>query len=460
MPTGLITVPLPDFRPVTNITPFTVRDGITFLGKFEALRYYVTNVLVPAIDAENAEIEAAWEEQITFLTNYINQAIEAIINDSVDIQDPVVAEMVNDPESLSRQALDDLYAAKSIQDAIETGRLSEATLNATYAAKSVETTITSGRLSEASLDADYGSKTDVDALKTLTTSGRLSDASLDADYAPKSLETTINSGRLSEASLDAAFAGQAEFDAVEDTVNIGRLSATQLNSLFGSGLVGVNGRKYKAVLCALRNDGTGWNTIEDSAHRSTNVTSVTQDSTAIILNYAGIAANRVVSLSIVPDETFAGTLEFGASVGLTDARISIRRRILYSDYITYDGSAWTSQTGRFAVTAFSAGVATLTHANVFNRADGGSPLEVHVTGRDGASAGYRYQVASSGIGNTITYVAIRDNSGTLLASPTNNIRFFIDRGLYSEVVNPSDVNTNTGYWPNSNIWVFGVFEIA
>lgn len=450
MALNLITIPLPDFRPVSNITPFTIRDGATFLGKFEELRHYVTHILVPAIDAENKEIETSWEGQITFLTDYINQAIDAIINDSVDIQDPVVAQLIGDLESATRMAMNGLFADKDIEEVVLTGRLSQTALDSAYAAKSVETIVTSGRLTQANLDGAYAAKT----VQDLVSTGRLTEANLNAAYADKAIETLINSGRLSTASLDSAYAQQS----VEDVVNTGRLSAASIASLFGPIIRGDNGKKYQVLGTALRNTGTGWASIIDDGHRPTGIDGISQTATQVVIDHTSINATKVVAFYAVPDEGFAGILDFGCSVGLTQTRIYISRREQMSDYISYNGTAWTSLTDDFAPGTFNAGILTITNNNVFNAWDGGDGRTIAITGRDGASAAYRYSIASSGFTFDSIDVAIRDNAGALITTPNANMRFSVTRGGFRKALDPADVNT--GNYPGSNIWVFGLFEVA
>lgn len=60
MPIPLINYP--SFRPYTNIQPFTVRDGATYLLQIEALLAWVRNDLVPHIDREIKELTENWGE--------------------------------------------------------------------------------------------------------------------------------------------------------------------------------------------------------------------------------------------------------------------------------------------------------------------------------------------------------------------------------------------------------------
>jgi len=148
-------VPLPPFggHAYTNITPFTYRDGWTFQRVLEELRKYIRETLVPLIDGSFESVETyvnnavselvtyvdtsieeteTWTtEQIANLTNYVNEQVQLIINDSIEVQDPVVAGIMGDSESNTRNVTDGLYANKDIQTEVETGRLSETSIDAT-----------------------------------------------------------------------------------------------------------------------------------------------------------------------------------------------------------------------------------------------------------------------------------------------------------------------------------------
>lgn len=133
----------PTYRPYTNIQPFTVRDGATYLLQIEALIKWIRDYVIPLLNTEVAGLEAAWKEQTEFLiaewtrlaneletqvnealanqtqyvdseiaemVTYVNEQVALIIGNSIEVQDPVVAGMVNDAESQSRGAMDTLYS--------------------------------------------------------------------------------------------------------------------------------------------------------------------------------------------------------------------------------------------------------------------------------------------------------------------------------------------------------------
>lgn len=77
MPIPLINYP--SFRPYTNIQPFTVRDGATYLLQIETLLAWVRNDLVPHIDKEIKELTENWGETAAELISVWEQMSEALI---------------------------------------------------------------------------------------------------------------------------------------------------------------------------------------------------------------------------------------------------------------------------------------------------------------------------------------------------------------------------------------------
>ncbi len=128
----------PNVGPVTEVQSFTYEDALTVTDILAALKKYITQTLVPYLQEvvgelnENnaemiAEITAKLAEQtadvvallaaqdaendakISALTQYVNEQVQLIINDAIEVQDPVVAGIVADTDSATRTALDDIY---------------------------------------------------------------------------------------------------------------------------------------------------------------------------------------------------------------------------------------------------------------------------------------------------------------------------------------------------------------
>lgn len=123
--TNPIPAPLPPYAPpyipYNNITPFTYRDGLTYLEKLEDFQAYVNTVLVPyfndnfeflsnefvtqvniMIDTVNnalAAQDADVDKKIADLTKYVDDTMAKILADGVQLQDPVMYGIVSDANS-------------------------------------------------------------------------------------------------------------------------------------------------------------------------------------------------------------------------------------------------------------------------------------------------------------------------------------------------------------------------
>lgn len=192
---------VPEWGNVTNITPFTYRDGMTYLSRFERLVKYINRVVIPFVnkgstditDAFEAEVnrmietvnealaeqDASVDQKIAELTAYVDAAIASVIDGSVEIQDPLVAQMIADPNSATRQAGDDVWAPISVSAELD----------------ALEAIVNDGRLSQASMQASAD-----------TIAAEFAQVEVDlATKADKSVQDTVETGRLSPASVANAF---------------------------------------------------------------------------------------------------------------------------------------------------------------------------------------------------------------------------------------------------------------
>lgn len=71
--------------PYTNITPFTYRDGLTYLEVQERLREWLTKTLSPAIDANMLALQGAWDTEARAIIDVVNAALTTSNNDIVDV---------------------------------------------------------------------------------------------------------------------------------------------------------------------------------------------------------------------------------------------------------------------------------------------------------------------------------------------------------------------------------------
>lgn len=123
---GAVTPPyIPDYSPMPNITPFTYRDGLTYLQRMERLVKYINRVVVPWVQENYDTLADTFVTQVNVLIDYFNEQIgdldgksveeaiddliDQVVNDSIQLQDPVMAAIVQDTNSVTRPALDTIY---------------------------------------------------------------------------------------------------------------------------------------------------------------------------------------------------------------------------------------------------------------------------------------------------------------------------------------------------------------
>ncbi|MFS0905824.1 hypothetical protein AB3N02_22635 [Priestia aryabhattai] len=226
--------------------------------------------------------------------------------------------------------------------------------------------------------------------------------------------------------------------------------ADKIETLFSEQIKGLDGKKYKIVAGVIRNDGTGWKPIIDANHQGDlNVGSVTNDNSAITVNFSGATVKKIIGFVAVPDETYAWRgVTFGSSVGKTSAIIyPVRNGRSIGGYISYDGTNWvvaTGATGNIAVTGFNTGTGELT----VTHDDMGDAHVMSVSGRDGS----RPSLGSSN--QTTTVIKFYDASGTIITTPTTALKVFLSRGAGVRQLNPNTLTEASG-----NIWFMGIFEV-
>ena len=122
-------------------------------------------IKVPASPPEGiSQIEAA-ARRMEAVSIRMEEADELIrrAEDAADRAEAPTDQMLSvlfaDPESLTRIELESTFANKSVQDLVETGRLSLAALGSNFANKETQTTVHSGRLSESSLITTIANET-------------------------------------------------------------------------------------------------------------------------------------------------------------------------------------------------------------------------------------------------------------------------------------------------------------
>lgn len=205
-------------------------------------------------------------------------------------------------------------------------------------------------------------------------------------------------------------------------------------------------KKIKLVAGIIRNSGSGWDFIENTTHSKLNLSSVTEDTTSIKVNF-DFTAKKILGFSAIPDETFSGNgIKCGTSVGTTSVIIKLHKEVMpFGGYIYYDGSNWNiSKSNGITSATFSNGILTLKHANIGT----GNQYFASVEGRDGALC----SLGSVGADNL--QVKFYDYSGSLKTTEDTSMKFYLTRENRPQTLVPSNVVD-----ANGNIWLMGIFEI-
>ena len=136
---------IPPFSPLPNIAPFTYKDGETYLSTLDNLRIYVNTTVIGFVNTnfielsesfttevntlidqvqgqlteQNTDVSTQLETQntavslqIANLTDYVNTQVQAIINSSITIVDPMMSDIIDDEGSASRIKFESLFSRK------------------------------------------------------------------------------------------------------------------------------------------------------------------------------------------------------------------------------------------------------------------------------------------------------------------------------------------------------------
>lgn len=158
--------------PSPQVTPLTFRDNLTLLDKLTWIDRWINRELVPYINTNFSELTTTVNEDINRLIEAVNNAIDEVIGNSVTVQDPLVATMLQNSNSATRIALNailDNYYTKTAADAKFATKVN---LESYYLKTQTDALI-------AGLINDYDPR--LDTIEALL-AGRLSQAGLDARY--------------------------------------------------------------------------------------------------------------------------------------------------------------------------------------------------------------------------------------------------------------------------------------
>ena len=102
------------FPQYSNGTPFTYQDGQTFSKMLEELIQYIDNTLTVETDTQITALVEAWKSSV-------EELIVLVLNNSVELQDPILAAIIVDETSEARVALDTILATIIQEDPDDPG---------------------------------------------------------------------------------------------------------------------------------------------------------------------------------------------------------------------------------------------------------------------------------------------------------------------------------------------------
>lgn len=315
--TNLITDFTPPHIPVSNIAPFTYKDGETYLSELSRLRTFINANLVGEVNnALNAVITevttAITTEQteattaITNLTNYVNETVSALT--ASVLEDTTIATQIDTSGSLTREALDALYALTDakLAAAVITGTTQTA-LNAAYAPHSTVSATDS-------------------VIAAIVVAGTTKTA-LDAAYAPHS---TVS---MTDAGIEAIVA------------NVASATRLYLNSIYAP--VGTVGATDSAVDAIVSNVSSATHAyLVATFAPASNVSMTDAGLEAIIAN--AVSASRIELNSLYAPASVVGMTDSGIETIIANAvsatRVELDTLYKLTDaaidaYITTSGSA-------------------------------------------------------------------------------------------------------------------------
>lgn len=136
-------IPFPS-TPISNVTPFTYRDGYTYLEVLEKFRDWVNNEIVPTLNADMATVVQEYTTALNALTTEYNAALVAVTAQGdanidrlqalfntfvVNITDADMAAAVSGPTKATHGAVSDLATSLIASNAVLKTALDDSTAN-------------------------------------------------------------------------------------------------------------------------------------------------------------------------------------------------------------------------------------------------------------------------------------------------------------------------------------------
>lgn len=214
-------------------------------------------------------------------------------------------------------------------------------------------------------------------------------------------------------------------------------------------------KKLEVIGGCLRNETNAWQPLENSAHGTLGVASVTTSTTGITLNFSK-TFSKIISFVAVPDETLATAgVHIGSSVGTGLAEIRLGGGVGVDGYVSYNGTSWVVD-GPAGVTAAwdNANGCVVVSYPTLPVASTVTGTELTLTPRSGTRCSLSNDVSYGGGSFGVDFYAA---DGTKFTSPGTTMRFRFGHHA-TGLLNAQQVNTT--YLPNSNIWWLAIMETA
>ena len=190
----------PPFYPIATVTPFTYKDGLTYLEVLEGLRHYVNTDLTGWVNDNFGELAASFVTEVNRMIDEVTAITEGI--EQGVVSDSAVAALVNNVASLTRVALDELYANLAAEPtdeqiaAIVVAGDTKAALDAAYAGQELTNSevaayVTGAGATKTALDSAYAGQelTNSEVAAYVTGAGATKTA-LDSAYGGKVAQTS------------------------------------------------------------------------------------------------------------------------------------------------------------------------------------------------------------------------------------------------------------------------------
>ena len=187
-----------------------------------------------------------------------------------------------------------------------------------------------------------------------------------------------------------------------------------------------------------------WSFLNDASHTFFNLTSATTVSNRLRVSYPTVG--KVISFTCTPDETYAQNgISMGASVGLSSANVIMYRDNIV-DYISWNGSAFTSTTGQVTGFTYASGILKLSHGTLISP----DTFSLSIEGRSGTT-NYRYAWTSL-LSNRTDIQILNPDGSNYTGAATTDMRFSFARG--GEV----EIDATDSAISGSNVWVMALME--